>query len=336
MRAVIFCFAVFVSLALSKPVFAQQVPTIDLRTTKVRLAVLQPGRTKFGKLVWKGGIKLLSKDARFGGFSGLALSKDGRRFAAVSDRAWWLTGKFVEKNDRLVGVSQARMSRLRLETRRPISSNWADSESLAPMSQKGIDGSLLVGFERRERILKYRFGRRGMLEKPRRIKTPRAVSSGPFNRELEAIGHFYSGRRKNWLLAVSEENLDKNGNIRSWLWKGKTVISFSVKRFEDYAVTDLAVAPDGKTFFTLERSFNLPKLPGFAVRRFSIEKLARGRTLSGKVLFSARQPLFAIDNMEGLAVHQGRGGQLYLTMISDNNYRPNLQSTLVFRFQVVD
>ncbi len=306
---------------------------VKVKVTPVTLATFQPNRVKFGKLLWKGGIKLSSTDPRFGGFSGLALSRDGKRFVAVSDRAWWLSGRFVSDKGILTNTQNTRMAPLRLDTKRK-SSHWRDSESIAPWSAKGIDGSLFVGFERRERILSYRFGRNGMTAKPVRVKHPKAISSGPFNKELEAIGRFYSGPKKKWLIAVSEQNLDQNGNIRGWLWRGRRTVPWSLERFEDYEITDLAVLPDGKSFLTLERSFNLPNLPGFAIRQFKLGDLKHGATAKGKLLFAGRQPFFAIDNMEGLAVHKAANGKLQLTVISDDNYRRSLQSTLIFRFEL--
>ncbi len=300
----------------------------------VTLATFQSSRTKFGKLSWKGGIKIVSSDPRFGGFSGLALSRDGNRFVALSDRAWWLTGQLFFDKGALSGAGNLVMAPLRIEAGRK-SSSWRDSESVAPWGKKGIDGPLLVGFERRDRILSYRFGRRGPAARPTRIRSPKAISTGPFNRELEAIGRFYSGPKKSWLIAISEQNLDKKGNIRGWLWRGKRTISYTLARFEDYDITDLAIAPDGKTFFTLERSFNLPNLPGFAIRRFQLKDLKSGQSADGELMFAGRQPFFAIDNMEGLALHKAKNGKLQLTVISDDNYRRNLQSTLIFRFEVL-
>ena len=306
---------------------------VSARVEPVTLATFQSARTVFGKLTWKGGIKIISKDPRFGGFSGLALSRDGNRFVAVSDRAWWLKGRLTLKNGSLASAQSLTMAPLRTENRKK-SSSWRDSESLAPWGIRGIDGPLLVGFERNERILSYRFGRAGTRARPSRVRSPGAISSGPFNRELEAIGRFYSGPRKNWMIAVSERNLDRQGDIRGWLWRGKKTLSWSLKRFEDYDITDLAIAPDGKTFFTLERSFNLPNLPGFAIRRFNLKDIKPGQTADGELMFAGRQPFFSIDNMEGIALHKAKNGKLQLTVISDDNYRRRLQSTLIFRFEV--
>lgn len=307
--------------------------TLVAQIKPVTLATLQPQRKKFGALLWKGGLVLSSEDPRFGGFSGLALSKDGKRFVAISDRAWWLKGQLVSKNGILQNARKLQMAKLNVGTRRK-SFVWRDSESLAPWNAKGIDGTLLIGFERRERILSYRFGKSQFRSRPKRIKHPKGISSGPGNGELEAVGRFYSGPRKNWLIAVSELNFDSSGNIKSWLWRGYRTIAFSLERFEDYDVTDLAVLPDGKSFVTLERSFNLPNLPGFAIRKFNLSDIKRGKTAKGKVLFAGRQPFFSIDNMEGIAVHTAKNGRVQLTLISDDNFNRSLQRTLIFRFEM--
>jgi len=329
--------AIYITLAaslLSTPLYAaSNTGPVKVLVTPVTLAAFQPNRIKFGKLLWKGGLKLSSADKRFGGFSGLALSKDGSKFVSISDRAWWLKGNFISRNGILSHAQNMHMAPLKIETRRK-STHWRDAESIAPWNARGIDGRLLVGFERRERILSYKYGRNGMASRPTLIKSPKAISSGPYNKELEALGRFYNGPRKNWLIAISEANLDGNGNIRGWMWRGKKTIPWSLKRFEDYDITDLAVSPDGKSFFTLERSFNPPNLPGFAIRHFKLNSLKHRATAKGELLFAGRQPFFAIDNMEGLALHKTKTGKLQLTVISDDNYHRALQSTLIFRFEI--
>lgn len=334
-------FSVFIALAVhSSAVFAETdspstTGPVKAKVKSTSLVSFLSRRTKFGKLLWKGGLEISSSDPRFGGFSGLALSRDGTRFVALSDRAWWLQGSFVLDKGILKDAKNLTMAPLKIEPGKR-STSWRDSESVSPWSARGIDGRLLVAFERRERILSYRFGKKGPAARPTRIRSPKAMSSGPFNRELEAIGRFYSGPKKNWLLAVSERNLDRNGNIRGWSWRGKRTHAWSIKRFENYDVTDLAIAPDGKSFFTLERSFNLSSFPGFAVRRFKTENLKAGKTIEGELLFAGRQPFFSIDNMEGIAIHKSPEGKLQLTLISDDNFNRTLQSTLIFRFELIN
>ena len=315
---------------------------IEITSKQVSLSSFQPSRLIYGKLAWKGGISLASSKDGFGGFSGLALSNDGKRFISISDRGWWLRGQFnFNAAHNIVSVANTQLAKLKIARKsKQRSAHWLDSEALAPWGPKGIDGDLLVGFERRERLLRYRHAKNAFPAKPRRLKHPKGLSTGPFNAELEAVGRFYAGPRKNWLIAISEENLDKNGNIRGWTWPNQSKLknktkAFSLQRFEDYAITDLAVAPDGKSFYTLERSFNLPNLPGFALRKFNTNDLGKTKTLKGELLFAGRQPFFAIDNMEGLAVHKTKKAAIQLTIISDDNFNRSLQRTLIYRFEIL-
>lgn len=307
-----------------------------------RLSTFRPWRTIYGKLRFKGGISVASNAEGFGGLSGIVLSKDGSKFIAISDRGWWVKGTLkTDRAQNLSGIKDVSIKRLKIWRKsRQNDNHWLDSEALAPWDSSGTNGNLLVGFERRERILLYKNQSGSFPTTPRQIKTPKAIATGPFNGELESIGRFYAGPKKKWLIAISEENLDSKGNIRGWIWQNKKngaarAITFSIKRLTDHAITDLAVAPDGRSFFILERSFSLSKLPGFAIRQFKTTNLKPGNTLKGDLLFSGRQPFFAIDNMEGLAVHQTEKAAIQLTIISDDNFNRSLQRTLIYRFELI-
>ena len=63
---------------------------------KVESARIEPADSnggRHGQLIFLGGFELASKDSRFGGLSGLALTKDGKRLYAISDRGYWLTAR---------------------------------------------------------------------------------------------------------------------------------------------------------------------------------------------------------------------------------------------------
>ncbi len=330
--------ALILAIGLSAPAALSQ--PINTTIEPLTLDKANPFRSSFGKLIWRGGFSISSQDKRFGGFSGIALSKDGSRFAAISDRGWWLNGKFISPKNNLTGASNLAISKIKIAPRRRrLSHNWFDAEALSPWDQRGIDGRLIIGFERHVRANIYRFGKYGPKASSRLLPVPKAASSAPFNSEIEAIGRFYSGPKKGWMLVVSEENFDANGNIKAWLWKpGRSRKTkqkkFSLARNKAYAITALAVAPDGKTFFTLERSFNLPSLPGFAIRRFKTADINNGATAKGEMLFAGKWPRYSIDNMEGLAIHKTPKGNLSLTLISDDNYNSTLQQTIIFRFEL--
>ena len=132
------------------------------------------------------------------------------------------------------------------------------------------------------------------------------------------------------IIAISELNLDENGDIRAFVWGGKKAFEFTVKQYEDYAITDLAILPDGD-IITVERSFSGRTLPGMAVRRIHTDDIVAGGAVSPSLIFSGRMPFYRIDNMEGIAVSE-INGETRITIVSDNNYRPEFQRTLLLQF----
>jgi len=99
-------------------------------------------------------------------------------------------------------------------------------------------------------------------------------------------------------------------------------------------VTDMALLPGGEKFMTLERSFSPPTPPGMALRLFDLSGTQDGEPLAGEVLIEARQPIYGIDNMEGIAIHRGSDGSLVVTVISDDNFNRALQRTIILQFAV--
>ena len=101
------------------------------------------------------------------------------------------------------------------------------------------------------------------------------------------------------------------------------------------SITDLAILPDD-TIVTVERSFGTTVLPGMAVRQFPIAAIKSGATVAPRLMFEARAPFYSIDNMEGIAVSRGPDGETRLTLISDDNFRRDLQRTLLLQFALRD
>ena len=63
-----------------------------------------PEKTRFGQMIFRGGLVLTGDHPRFGGLSGLWRSPDGRDLVAVTDNGFWLTGKPAYRNGRLAGI----------------------------------------------------------------------------------------------------------------------------------------------------------------------------------------------------------------------------------------
>jgi hypothetical protein len=323
--------AALVFLLIALPAGAQE-GTLTVRTTPVKSFNLFSQLVTFGGLEWRGGIELASDDERFGGLSSLELTEDGSDLLAVSDRGFWFKADLIYTDGHLSGLGNAVMASILGPDGKPYKGKIRnDAEALAGWEPGRIDGKVIVGFESRARAGIYDLGKDGFKARFRDLKLPKNVAMGPPNKELEAIGRFTSGPLAGSILAISELNKDENGDIRAWVWGGgRKAFDFAIKQFEDYAITDLAILPDGD-IMTVERSFGASVLPGMAIRRIKTGDIVAKGAVSPSLVFSGRMPFYRIDNMEGIAVSR-LNGETRVTVVSDNNYRPEYQRTLLLQF----
>jgi len=250
----------------------------------------------------------------------------------VSDRGFCFNADLVYTDGHLSGLGNTVMASILGPDGQPYKGKASnDAEALAGWEPGRIDGKVIVGFESRARAGLYDLGKDGFQARFRDLKLPKDVAKGPPNKELEAIGRFTSGPLAGSIVAISELNKDENGDIRAWVWGGgRKAFDFAIKQFEDYAITDLAILPDGD-ILTVERSFGASVLPGMAIRRIRTEDIVANGAVSPSLVFSGRMPFYRIDNMEGIAVSR-LNGETRVTVVSDNNYRPEFQRTLLLQF----
>lgn len=305
--------------------------TLTVRTTPVKSFTMFSQLVTFGGLEWRGGLELASDDERFGGLSSLELSRDGTKLLAVSDRGYWLKADLLYTDGHLSGLDNTQMASILGPDGKPYKGKVRnDAEALAGWEPGKIDGKVIVGFESRSRAGQFDLGKNGFKARFKDLKLPKEAAKGPPNKELESIGRFATGPLAGSILAISELNLDATGDIRAFVWGGKKTFDFAIKQFEDYAITDLAILPDGD-IITVERSFSSTSLPGMAVRRIRTEDIVADGAVSPILIFSGRMPFYRIDNMEGIAVSE-LNGETRITIVSDNNYRPEFQRTLLLQF----
>jgi hypothetical protein len=280
-----------------------------------------------GKLKHRGTLKLSSDDSDFGGLSGLIVSGDGTRFLAISDNSNWLTGTLSYRDGRLVGVSGREIAPLLDEKGRPLSGKGGDAEGLTG----SLDGDVFVSFERDHRIWRYAFGKDGLAAKAVAVAAPVALKEAPDNGGLEGIARLSDGR----LLALSESFHDGNGDIRGWLLKdGADAASVTLKRRAPFDLTDVQQLPGGDVL-TLERRFNRIGGVGFEMRRIKGADVAAGATLDGELVADVGMN-YIIDNMEGLSVRKDDDGKTVVYALSDDNFNPRLQQTLLMMFMLED
>lgn len=75
-----------------------------------------------GKLKWRGGLQLVSSHKNFGGWSGLVIEPDGRRFLSVSDAGAWMTGEITYENEAPSGIAHPRIGRYDFSSAAGVSS----------------------------------------------------------------------------------------------------------------------------------------------------------------------------------------------------------------------
>jgi hypothetical protein len=134
------------------------------------------------------------------------------------------------------------------------------------------------------------------------------------------------------LIAVTERSLDARGNLRSFLLDGDRVTRFSVKRTDDFDVSDCAILPPSDLLL-LERRYSLLRGVAIRIRRVPLESLKMGALVDGRAMIEA-DLAYAIDNMEGMAVHRTSSGEMIITLISDDNFS-FIQRNLLLQFAIV-
>jgi hypothetical protein len=139
-------------------VTARPIDSFDLR---------DPARRRFGALEFRGGLVLESGDRRFGGLSALHLDRDGEHLLSLSDRGVWLRGRIVYRDGRPSGIADAEMADMLGPDGVAMNAHGRfDTESMAVAG-----GTVYVGVERRNEIVRFDYGRHGLTA--RAEKSPR-------------------------------------------------------------------------------------------------------------------------------------------------------------------
>ena len=155
------------------------------------------------------------------------------------------------------------------------------------------------------------------------LPVPKGLSDLPANGGLEAIGIVpRSSPLAGALVAIAE-------GARGFILTGPRRGSFDVVRSDRYDVTDLAFLPNGDLLL-LERRFALLGGLGCRLRRIAAAAIAPGAQVDGEIVYES-DGSHQVDNMEGLAVHR-EGGEIIVTLVSDNNFNTSLQRTLLLEF----
>lgn len=303
---------------------------VTVTATPIAFDPGRPGQVRFGHMRWVGGLKLTADSGHFGGYSGLALDKEGKRLFAISDTGTWLSGELVFRNGRLAGVANARIGPILDRKGKPLHrKKYRDSEGLTALNPGQDDGEWLVSFERVHRIVRYRFANDELVFQGT-VKIPEEARGLSRNAGLEGITVLRAGEDKGAVLAFAEYKRDQDERAPGWLMKNGAASKLWMKVPDQFGVTDLASLANGDVL-ALERRFLNP-FDGLRMRlvRISAADIRAGAVIEPEVLLETDHRT-NIDNMEGLAVTERPDGEVIVTMISDDNFMP-VQQTVLLQF----
>lgn len=295
-------------------VFSQTVP-LDPRDRKA---------ARVGELEFRGGVALRSTDPRFGGFSGIHVSTDGRSLLAISDRGNWMRLALrYDRAGRLVGVADAEIGALIGEDGNALTGPDADAEGFTVMP----DGSMLVAFERRHRILHYPEANPPFSKPPTEYPTPESLQQAPPNAGLEAIVHMGRG----FIVAITERLSAGGGAVAAWVGRNGLWEPFAYVRKPGLRVTDATLLPRGD-LLVLEHRYSIET--GSVVRFVRVPRnlIAPNRRVEGQEMALMEPPL-TTDNFEGVSVRRGVPGEALVYVMSDDNFNP-LQRTILMMFAI--
>ncbi len=252
-------------------------------------------------------------DARFGGISSIEVTADGAGFTAMSDRGTLFEGRMTRDDaGAVLDVRDVVIVTLKGAETAPLNPAQNDTEGLAIAG----DGVVFVSMEGRARVLRYDDRAGPAANLPR----PRAFGAMQHNSSLEALAIDARG----WLYTMPERSGALDVPFPVYRFNGQDWDQpFSIPRDDQYLPVGADFGPDGRLYL-LEREFH--GLLGFQsrVRRFVVT--GDGIDAGTVVLETA---IGQHGNQEGLSVWRDAGGALRLTMVSDDNFRFFLRTTLV-------
>lgn len=304
--------------------------TIDIRSRLISNFKVGSGQTHFGAFEFTGGLELSSSSSKLGAMSAIRLAADRTRFLGVMDTGYWYAGR-LERDDSgmLIGVNDFSVSSILDAEGSGSELKWKfDAEGLALRGDE-----VLVSFERRGRVDIYPAGAPGSSMPTGSLPVLIPLEELRSNRGLEAIMVApETSPLAGDVVVVSEKSLNSTGDIYAAVLTGPSKGVFFVKRHAPYDITDGDFLPNGDLLL-LERRFSMAEGVGMRIRKIDGSRLGPGNLVDGPVLLEAGFG-YQIDNIEGLDVSTDAAGQVFVTLVSDDNHSI-LQRNLILEFRYV-
>jgi hypothetical protein len=276
-------------------------------------------------------VELNAAHTDFGGFSGMALKRDGSKIYAITDRARLAEADPVA--DPQGGISCWRsvsLRPLRGTSGDPLAGSYLDAEGMTFSNSEQTKA--LISFERRHRAVEYDLTEEKATPL-RELKQPDIADELTYNESYETVR-----RLKNGDIILFPEYLPEKGapsrlrgyvlNRKTDQWKQIRIMQTEVGRY----VTDLIELKNGD-ILTLERAFTVLTGPTAIIRHFSRAEFMSGVPQKGEILASFNRQTGS-DNFEAMASLPIADGEL-IYLLSDDNFL-SLQKTLLVTLKIPD
>ncbi len=307
---------------------------LPLTATSIALNPDDPNQQQVGRLRYMGGLVLKSTDDGFGGLSGLRAGPDNRMLA-VTDTGNWVTFTTIERDGRLVGVSDGSITPiLDAAGKPPVDKEAGDAEAL---EWDPVTGDAIVSFEQDHRLQFYRgidpAKPDTLLQAAIQVRRDPATAKWPDNAGGESVARLGDGT----LAVLSEDAIDNYGRHDLLLITGDATRRLGYASPKGTRPTDaiLLAAPD--TILIVNRSYS--PLGGVTAVLEILDIGALAKLPDSGVAGAAQQPVarlakpLTVDNMEGIALRR-EGDRTFVYLVSDDNFNP-LQRTILLKFELL-
>ena len=311
---------------------AAAAPTLAMPVTVEALPITQfkgqqPG-ARIGELIWRGGLVLTSGSDLFGGLSSISFAGEYGHLVMVTDQGQFLSGQLIYDDAgspaALVGVE---MTPIRNSKGAELPRAFArDAEAVETIIRDGAPAAVRVGFENLTRVADFNLVNNRPVGAAREVAIPQWLSKARTNGSLEAVCIAPPASPIAGSTLLLTENVDnKQGDHAATLLGVNDKGPLSLVAAPGFNPTDCAFLPDGD-LLVLERGLGLLSFT-MQVRRIRASEVAPNMRMQGPVILAASGA--DIDNMEGIAVHPGPGGEIRITLISDDNFKDFERSLLL-------
>jgi len=311
-------------LSLAIPHAAGHADTLTIESSVIALHSEQADIQTVGKLTYQGGLVLSSSDGNFGGFSSLDISPDGKTLVSYSDRGYRLQADLNYDSDgNLTNLSQSALEPVYgLDESILDKKKNRDAEAMAHLP----DGSEIVAFERNHRLLKYALDSKT----PTLITAPEGLTNAPYNEGIEALTQLPDGR----IFALTQ-GMGDDDTRTGWIGTSDRWDALQYSFEDGYEPSGATALPSGDILI-LERRYRYVSGVAIRIRYISINDLnaATPETILNGALIAELTPPFNIDNMEGIDAISDSDGTIFIYLISDDNFDPDDQKTLLHMFSL--